>query len=275
MRLFERGAKSSSGWAQAKLGASYLQGSGIPKDYAKARVWLRRAADMSHGGARNNLAVMHDRGLGGPVDHIAARELWLAALALGNPESRGNLEAFFAEGRGAPSGAKAVEWYRPGAEHGVASAQFRLGKLYRQGGEIKRDDQEALRWFAKAADQGHPEARKEAADLLFGMGKHQEAALLGHEGAALALAARATAQGGPAAGAQVLLLMKSMSGKAPVKVDWPQGAATDPGADQQRTMSVRAANVAVPQAATSDASIASVFEVIRWFPETDAKPKPR
>ena len=58
---------------------------------------------------------------------------------------------------------------------------------------------------------------------------------------------------------------------APAMPAWPQGINRDLGEDQQRTMAVRIAGVAVPQAAAMDAAMANPYDIIRWFPETDGK----
>ena len=140
--------------------------------------------------------------------------------------------------------AAALDWYRTGAEAGIASAQYRLGRMYAKGEGVARNDQLALQWLLQAAEQGHPEARKEAGELLNAMGRHEEASALGHEGAAR--------QAPPPA--------------------WPQGVSTDPGPDPSRTIAVRVAGVGMAQAVAVDGSMANPYEIIRWFPETDGKP---
>jgi TPR repeat protein len=239
VRLYERVAEQSA-WARFKLGVLHLQGDGIPRDYAKAQRWLKRSADEGNPGARNNLAWMHEKGLGMPVDYLAARELYLAALDGGNFEAKGNLERFFAAGLGAPSGAGAESWYRGGAEAGVASAQYRLGHMYARGEGVPRDERAGLEWLLKAADQGHPEASREAADLLQAMGQREAAQML-----------RSRAAVPPPA--------------------WPQGIATRPPEDFTRTVAIRVAGVAVAQRVAIDAGLASVYDIIRWFPETDGR----
>ena len=47
------------------------------------------------------------------------------------------------------------EW-RPVAEQGFREAQFVLGGIYDGGKGVPEDHQKALKWFRKAADQGHP-----------------------------------------------------------------------------------------------------------------------
>ena len=270
--LYERVAHQSA-WARFKLGVIFLQGDAIPRDYAKAGQWLRRSADDGNAGARNNLAWMHEKGLGMKVDYVAARELYLSAVGGGNPQAKGNAERFFAAGLGAPSGAAAVEWYRGGAEAGISSAQYRLGRMYARGEGVARDDRVAVEWLVKAAHQGHPEARKEAAELLYRMGNDIEAAALGHEGAARRLADKLVAAGQPGAAEELRRRLAAGLPPFPPPPAWPQGVSTDPGVDPSRAIAVRIGGVAIPQAAAADAAMGNVYDIIRWFPETDRKAK--
>ena len=268
--LYEQ-ASARSPWARFKLGVIYLE---TLKDYPKAQAWLRRSADDGHPGARNNLGLMYDRGLGVKVDYAAARELYLSALGGGNDEARGNLESFFAEGRGAPSGPPALEWYRAGAEAGIASAQYRLGMMYAKGEGVARDERTAADWLLKAAHQGHPEARKEAAELFFALGEDLQAASLGHEGAARRLADKLIKAGQPDTAAELMRNFRdNQRRRLPPPPVHAQGVATDPGDDPRRTIMVRIAGVGVAQAAAADPAIGNVYDIIRWFPETDGKAK--
>jgi len=268
--LYEKAGPRST-WASAKLGTLYLQGDGIPKDYAKARTWLQRGVNGGNAAARNNLGVMHDRGLGAAADHAAALELYLGALAGGNIQAYGNLESLYAEGRGAPAGAAQVEWYRRGAQAGIASAQYRLGHLYAKGEVVARDDELAVEWLVKAAHQGHPQARVEAGDLLFSMGRDIEATQLGHEGAARRLAAKLAVQGHPSALADLDRYLAEVRSRFPPPPVYPSGVASDPGTDQFRERAIRVSGVGDMQANAMNAAIASPWDIIRWFPETDGK----
>lgn len=44
------------------------------------------------------------------------------------------------------------------AEHGDMNAQFSLGEAYRKGIGISYDEAESIKWYRKAAEQGHKEA---------------------------------------------------------------------------------------------------------------------
>jgi len=78
-------------------------------------------------------------------------------------ENTGNAQARLADlcdpGRDAMrSPARAAASCRKAAEQGNAAAQNSLGTIYRDGEGVAPDDEEAVRWYRKAADQGYGEA---------------------------------------------------------------------------------------------------------------------
>jgi len=55
---------------------------------------------------------------------------------------------------------KAVEWFRLAVEQNNADGQYLLGLMYAKGrGGLPKDSQEAERWYQRAADQGHSQAK--------------------------------------------------------------------------------------------------------------------
>ncbi len=52
----------------------------------------------------------------------------------------------------------AIGCYRRAAEKGDSSGQFSLGWAYHRGRGVVQNDGEALRWFRRAAAQGHDDA---------------------------------------------------------------------------------------------------------------------
>jgi hypothetical protein len=61
----------------------------------------------------------------------------------------------YANGQGVTKDdAEAVKWYRKAAEQGHAEAQANLGIMYQHGRGIPKDDAEAVKWYRKAAEQG-------------------------------------------------------------------------------------------------------------------------
>jgi TPR repeat protein len=101
--------------AQVGLGGLYLGGYGVAKDEAAAMAWFRKAAEQGS----------------------AAGQFSLASL-------------FFARKDYAAS----VAWFRRSAEQGNALAQLRLARLYNEGLGVPRDDVQAFKWFAIAAEGG-------------------------------------------------------------------------------------------------------------------------
>jgi len=54
---------------------------------------------------------------------------------------------------------EAVKWFRKAAEQGHAGAQNELGAMYFHGEGVSEDFKESVKWFRKAADQGNAAAQ--------------------------------------------------------------------------------------------------------------------
>ena len=66
--------------AQANLGNMHYKGWGVPKDYAKALKWYRKAADKGHASVQYMLGRMYSKGQGVPKDYARAYK-WLSLAA--------------------------------------------------------------------------------------------------------------------------------------------------------------------------------------------------
>jgi hypothetical protein len=69
------------------MGILYREGSGVQRDYVKAREWLGKAADNHDSWGMLNLARILDQGKGGASDHPRAAVLLLGAYRQGNPDA--------------------------------------------------------------------------------------------------------------------------------------------------------------------------------------------
>ena len=49
---------------------------------------------------------------------------------------------------------ESVKWFRKAAEQGHAEAQYKLGKMYEDGRGVEQDSKKAIEWYQKAADRG-------------------------------------------------------------------------------------------------------------------------
>ena len=56
---------------------------------------------------------------------------------------------------------EAVKWFAKAAEQGNVEAMYCLGECYRDGSGVDEDQKKAVEWFTKAAKQGHEEAKAE------------------------------------------------------------------------------------------------------------------
>ena len=52
-----------------------------------------------------------------------------------------------------------MRWYRKAAEQGHADAQNNLGVMYDNGKGVRQDYTNAVQWYRKAAEQGHAGAQ--------------------------------------------------------------------------------------------------------------------
>jgi TPR repeat protein len=152
--------------ADFQRGAAYYFGRGAPKDSAKAREWLEKAAAQEHAGAQFQLGILYRLGSGVPHDNTKAREWFEKAAAQGNAPAQFQLGFFYAKAVSVPQDyVKAREWYEKAAAQGYALAQLTLGALheYGQGGPVSVTV--ALEWYHKAAAQGDKDAKEAIARL--------------------------------------------------------------------------------------------------------------
>jgi TPR repeat protein len=66
----------------------------------------------------------------------------------------------YQNGQGVPQdNQQALAWFNKAAEQGHAPAQFNLGVMYQHGQGVPQDNQQAVAWYRKAAEQGNAEAQ--------------------------------------------------------------------------------------------------------------------
>ena len=81
---WRRLAEQGDAEAQFKLGNRYVEGRGVPQDFAEAAKWYRMAAEQGHATAQNNLGVMYANGEGVPQDDVQAYAWFDIAAAQGD-----------------------------------------------------------------------------------------------------------------------------------------------------------------------------------------------
>lgn len=139
-------AEAGDAHAQFAMGEAYQEGKGVPQNYAEALGWYRKATDQGHLYAISNLGDMFERGEGVAEDRAEAlrwyrRAADIALLDLGQDWDPDVIPSVLEKA----------------AEYGYSEAQFALGSISCRA----RDYAEAVRWYRKAADQGHADAQSE------------------------------------------------------------------------------------------------------------------
>jgi len=132
--LFKKAAAAGHPLAASNLGIAFYYGDGVEQSYKVAMEYFIKASDEDPTSANYYIGLMKLCGQAGPTDVDGA---------LGHIETA--------------------------AMHGMAEAQYELGKLYKIGRppQIKIDFRRAIHWFAYAAKQGHQEANNEFGQLYY------------------------------------------------------------------------------------------------------------
>jgi len=149
---YEKAVQQGSRDAATDIALMYSGGIGVAKDLAKAVGWFQQAAEAGDGTAEYNLALMYVRGNGVPQDYqqfvrwatAAANQNVLPALV-----DLGNFYEHPPDGS-APQTGRAIHYYQPAAEQGVAEAQFRLGELLAGDKDSRESRISAYKWLTLA-----------------------------------------------------------------------------------------------------------------------------
>ena len=69
MATLQQKANAGDLGAEQQLGLDYANGLGVPKDYAQAATWYRKAADRGAAYSQNELGYLYQKGLGVAQDY--------------------------------------------------------------------------------------------------------------------------------------------------------------------------------------------------------------
>jgi uncharacterized protein len=156
---------NSKATAQNNRG-DYRVGESVPRDYAEALKWVRKAAEQGDKNAQYFLGVMYHKGEGVPLDYAEAAKWYRKAAEQGDTIAQLNLGWAYHNGEGITRDyAEAVNWYSKAAEQGNAVAQNNLGWMYEEGKGVSRDYVAAYMWYSLSTAQGQEQA-KTALDSL-------------------------------------------------------------------------------------------------------------
>lgn len=154
-------AQRGNGTSQYLLGFLFYAGHGIQKDYAKAMEWFQKSAEQKKPTAQYYLGEMYHEGYGASRDDQVAARWFLKAAQQGDGVAQRRLAGLYLHYGNActplnlkednPYFQEAVRWYREAARQGSASAQDLLGRMYRGGMGVKKDEKIADEWVEKSA----------------------------------------------------------------------------------------------------------------------------
>ena len=129
IEIFKPLAAQGDKQAQFRLGMMYYHGQGVAEDERIAVSWLQKAAQQGHAEAM---------------------------FELGNAYLVGSQASKLVE----DPDREAAIWFHASARAGNMQAQYYLGLLFLAGNGVQQSRTEAEFWFAKAAAQGHSEAKR-------------------------------------------------------------------------------------------------------------------
>jgi hypothetical protein len=143
-------AKSGDATSQLKVGKKYLG----KLDKENGLYWIEKAAQKGLADAQFEYAILLDSGRSTATE--TAKE-WLEKAAVQNQGLAQNELGKYYDFRGPQATIdpkKAAEWYLRAANQDIPEACANLGKLFLNGRGVKKDMNEALKWYQKAADLG-------------------------------------------------------------------------------------------------------------------------
>jgi localization factor PodJL len=153
-----------------EIGGRYMDGQGVPSDYAKAAEWYSLAAERGYAPAQYRIGNFYEKGVGVTRNLAKAKTYYQLAAEQGNASAMHNLAVLFAAGTdGAPDNESAARWFTRAAELGVKDSQFNLAILSAKGMGISQNLEESYKWFALAANAGDKDAAQKRDEVAKAM----------------------------------------------------------------------------------------------------------
>jgi len=100
--MYKKAADQGFAAAQGTLGYLYVEGKGVPKDFAQATEWFRKAADQGQADSQNSLGYAYFTGQGVNRDFRQAAEWFRKAAEQGHAFAQSNLRPSISKWSGCP-----------------------------------------------------------------------------------------------------------------------------------------------------------------------------
>lgn len=152
VNYYYKASKQNLAEAQYALGMYYY---GQGKDYnneeyrrksdlSTAVSWFRKAAEQGHSDAQFYFGECYENGEGVEKNHKEAVKWYQKAAENGHDIAKTKIK---------------LDSLLQKSKDGNAEAQYELGNCYFYGNDVKKDFPQAFKWYQKAAEQGHPQAK--------------------------------------------------------------------------------------------------------------------
>ena len=173
-----RKAEASDAEAQFNLGVIYANGQGVAKDEKEAVKWFRKATDQGVVEAQFNLGLMY---LDGPQHKKLKEQIVKLDMVIGNYRNtldanpvlaavltpqikakeleKSELEKQLSE-LVYKSNQEAAKWFLRAAKQGYPQAQFGLGVMYAKGQGLPKNHPAAFAWFVISVYYGYQNASR-------------------------------------------------------------------------------------------------------------------
>jgi TPR repeat protein len=137
-----------------QTGSDYYSGRTVPKDYAVAVKWWRKAAEHGYAKAQFNLGYCYRYRLGVKGDYKEAVKWYRKAAKQNHAGAQHELATSYDFGHGVEKDeVEALKWHRKAAEQNHAESSGFLGYAYLHGEGVEKNEAEAVKWLHQAADQ--------------------------------------------------------------------------------------------------------------------------
>lgn len=163
-------AEQGNSDAQVKVGILYFNGLGVSKNYSEAGKWFLRAASQGDTTAQRMVAKMHINGEGFKEDYLVAVKWYQKAIEAGNIEAQNELAHMYINNQGF-----SLDETKILAGKGNSIAQYALGFIYKNGFNVKQNNDDALIWLHRAAEAGNVYAQNELGHLYESINKSSDA----------------------------------------------------------------------------------------------------
>ena len=146
--------------APFQMGRIYVYGQGVKTDYKKAAYYYNISAENNHAEAQCMYATMCHMGIGIQQDDDIAFKWYTKSANQGNDEAQYCLGLAYYKGEGVVKDyLLAVKWFTEAAKQGHAHAQNNLGQCYLKGEGVVQSITEGLKWVTESANKGNADAQ--------------------------------------------------------------------------------------------------------------------